>query len=182
MQNNTILKAIELGFNIENLDNEDTIQDLTKEVMDFLNDNLNQFETDHQECEVTSSGQSQRVSFGDYEAFGDIVDWSEYYFKDRQKIEHSKFVELLEDGTPVTTVLWCWSKDEETPEQYTYDIIFNDDNDSNNNGFKESLEYCQNYIITHNGSNHSYFEDYKGGTVQIVCNQTEEIVFETQVI
>lgn len=26
-----------------------------------------------------------------------------------------------------------------------------------------------------------YFEDYKGGTVQIVCNETEEVVYEEAV-
>jgi len=67
-------------------------------------------------------------------------------------------------------------------ELMTYDIIFNDDNNSNNMGFTESIEYCKNYINTHNGSNHSYFANYKGGTVQVRCQQTEEIVFETSIL
>ena len=59
----------------------------------------------------------------------------------------------------------------------TYDIFFDDDTNSNNMGFKESLQYCMNYIKTWNGSKHSYFEDYKGGIVRIICHETEEAVF-----
>ena len=37
-------------------------------------------------------------------------------------------------------------------------------------------------VITYfNESNHSYFADYKGGIVQIVCNETEEVVYEEEV-
>ena len=64
----------------------------------------------------------------------------------------------------------------------TFDIFFNDDNNCNNLGFKSSIEYCKDYIEMHNGSNHSYFEDYKGGTVSIVCNETQKVAFETEVI
>jgi hypothetical protein len=63
----------------------------------------------------------------------------------------------------------------------TYNIFFNDNENSNDLGFSQPLDYCKNYIGMHNGTNHSYFEDYKGGTVSIVCNETEETVFETEV-
>ena len=66
-------------------------------------------------------------------------------------------------------------------ESLTYNVFFNDNENSNDLGFKSDLEYCKNYIEMHNGSNHSYFEDYKNGTVSIVCNETEETVFETEV-
>ena len=42
----------------------------------------------------------------------------------------------------------------------TYDVYFNDSNDSNNKGFNESFEYCKNYIEAYNGTNESYFGDY----------------------
>lgn len=64
----------------------------------------------------------------------------------------------------------------------TYDIYFNKDQDANNKGFKESLEYCKKYIAMHNGTNYSYFADYVGGNVSIVCNETEETVFITEVL
>ena len=64
----------------------------------------------------------------------------------------------------------------------TYNVIFNDDNNSNDKGFEATLEYCKDYIQSFNGTNHSYFEDYKGGIVQVVCNETGEVVYEEEVI
>lgn len=64
---------------------------------------------------------------------------------------------------------------------YTYDIYFNDEYDSNNKGIAESLEYCKEYIRENNGTGHSYFADYKGGIVSIVCNETGETVYEEEV-
>lgn len=63
----------------------------------------------------------------------------------------------------------------------TYDVHFNDANDSNNKGFKESFEYCKDYIESYNGTNESYFADYKGGIVSIVCNETGEEVYSEEV-
>ena len=63
----------------------------------------------------------------------------------------------------------------------TYNVVFNDDNNSNDKGFENTLDYCKNYIATYNGTNESYFADYKGGIVQIVCNETEEVVYEEEV-
>ena len=39
----------------------------------------------------------------------------------------------------------------------TYDVHFNDSNDSNSKGFQLSIEECKNYINSHNGTNDSYF-------------------------
>lgn len=58
----------------------------------------------------------------------------------------------------------------------TYDIFFHDAEDSNNLGFRLSLKEAHDYIEMWNGTDHSYFPDYKGGVVQIVCNETEETV------
>ena len=63
----------------------------------------------------------------------------------------------------------------------TYDVVFNDSFSSDNKGFEESYEYCKDYIETWNGSDYSYFEDYKKGTVSIVCNETDENVFATKI-
>ena len=73
------------------------------------------------------------------------------------------------------------SKDITMKTNYTYDIYFNDEYDSNNKGMSESLEYCKEYIRQNNGTDHSYFADYKGGTVSIVCNETGETVYEEEV-
>lgn len=56
--------------------------------------------------------------------------------------------------------------------KFTYDVLFSDKENDNRKGFHETLEYCKNYIKQYNGTNHSYFADYKGGIVSIVCNET----------
>lgn len=63
----------------------------------------------------------------------------------------------------------------------TYDVHFNDNNDSNSKGFKLRFDDAKAYIESNNGTNNSYFEDYKGGMVLIVDNETSETVFETEV-
>lgn len=63
----------------------------------------------------------------------------------------------------------------------TYDIHFNDENNSNNKGFKQTFEYCKNYIEQSNGTGESYFESYKNGTASIVCNETSETVYEEEI-
>ncbi len=63
----------------------------------------------------------------------------------------------------------------------TYDVRFNDNNDSNSKEFKMTLEEAKSYIKTNNGTNNSYFANYKGGSVSIVCNENEEVVYEEEV-
>lgn len=60
-------------------------------------------------------------------------------------------------------------------------MVFQSDDSSNSKGFDSTFDYCKDYIRMYNGTNESYFEDYKGGTVQIVCNETEEVVYEEDV-
>ena len=61
----------------------------------------------------------------------------------------------------------------------TCDVHFNDANDSNNKGFNLSIEDCKSWIEANKGT--SCFTDYKGGTVSIVCNETDETVFEQEI-
>lgn len=63
----------------------------------------------------------------------------------------------------------------------TYDVVFNDSYNSDCKGFAESLEYCMSYIRQNNGTSESYFADYKGGTVRVVCNETRESVYEAEI-
>lgn len=65
--------------------------------------------------------------------------------------------------------------------EFTYDVVFNDETDSNNKGFQYSLEDAKGYIDSYNGTNESYFEDYKGGIASVVCNETGETVYEVQI-
>jgi len=69
-------------------------------------------------------------------------------------------------------------EDDDTVLTLTYDVHFNDGADSNNKGFSRTQEECQQYIADNNGTDNSYFKDYKGGTASVVCNETGEVVFE----
>lgn len=63
----------------------------------------------------------------------------------------------------------------------TYDVHFNDAAASNSKGFSASKQYCKNWIKAAEKTNDSYFADYPGGTVSIVCHQTGETVFEKKI-
>ncbi len=65
--------------------------------------------------------------------------------------------------------------------QLTYDVTFNDENDSDSKGFEATEKYCMDYIESWNGTNESYFADYKGGIVSVVCNETGDTIFSTDV-
>lgn len=60
----------------------------------------------------------------------------------------------------------------------TYDVHFNDANDSNSKGFtlsqEEAIEKANDMLLTRD----SYVEDYVGGTISVVCNETGETVWE----
>ena len=60
----------------------------------------------------------------------------------------------------------------------TYDIHFNDSENSNNLGWQVSYDECLDYIKRNNGTDESYFGDYQGGIVSIYCNETEEEVYQ----
>lgn len=66
-------------------------------------------------------------------------------------------------------------------EEKTFDVVFNDEIASDCKGFHESYEYCKRYIDQYNGTAESYFGDYKGGTVSIVCNETGEEVYSEEI-
>ena len=63
----------------------------------------------------------------------------------------------------------------------TYDVVFNDDQQSNSKGFRYSLKEAKSYVKTYNGSNESYFKSYRGGIVAIKCNEDGIFVFETKI-
>ena len=58
-----------------------------------------------------------------------------------------------------------------------FNVYFNDDDSSNSEGWSETYGYCKNYINATNGTNEGYFADYKGGTVSIYNEETEEDVY-----
>lgn len=68
-----------------------------------------------------------------------------------------------------------------TTEAKTYDVVFNSETSSDSKGFECSIDYCRQYIDFYNGTDESYFADYKGGIVSIVCNETGEEVYQTDI-
>lgn len=63
----------------------------------------------------------------------------------------------------------------------TYDVVFNDASDSNNMGFTSSYEACLSWIEANRNDGSTYFGDYKGGTVSIVCNETGEEAYSEEI-
>ena len=64
---------------------------------------------------------------------------------------------------------------------FTYNIHFNDSENSNDCGFAKSFTWCEDFIKQNNGTDKSYFPDYKGGVVSIVCNETGESIKEVTI-
>lgn len=66
----------------------------------------------------------------------------------------------------------------------TYDVHFNDSGNSNNKGFKESELFCREYIMNHNNGTEkgSYFSEYQGGIVSVVCNATGETIYSEDIV
>jgi len=64
-------------------------------------------------------------------------------------------------------------------EKESYDVVFNDSEKSDRKGF-DTYRYadCKEYIDSYNGTNESYFADYKGGVVSIVNNDGETLYEE----
>ena len=80
------------------------------------------------------------------------------------------------DGTSQDAI-WIANTCFELMGKEVYDVCFNDDFSSNNKGWNRTYGYCKNYIKDNNGTNNSYFADYKGGTVSIYNNEREEDVY-----
>lgn len=62
-----------------------------------------------------------------------------------------------------------------------FDVQFDDDGNTNSKGWNETYGYCKYYIENTNGTNESYFENYKGGTVSIINNETGETAYWEEV-
>ena len=91
------------------------------------------------------------------------------------KLNEEEFDDLYNELMDSDNEKASWDDD------FHYNVVFNDEYDSNDKGMAESLEYCKEYIRQNNGTDESYFADYKGGIVSIVCNETGETVYEEEV-
>ena len=121
---------------------------------------------------LADCGEPQIVDKNEYE---DLVDICDLYGFDLDDFTAVKFPRTSATGENMDMVILYYGED-----LYTYDVHFNNDTNSNNKGFSQSLEYCRGYIELYNGTDESYFADYKGGTVSIVCNETGETVYEEE--
>lgn len=94
------------------------------------------------------------------------------------KMSEDEFEELFHE-------LMNWENEKASwDDNLTYDVVFNNDCNSNNKGFSgegATYKYCRGYIESYNGTDESYFADYQGGIVSIVCNETGETVYEEEV-
>ncbi len=91
--------------------------------------------------------------------------------------------ELWENIEDIKDDIECPFSPDDIPRmmEFSYDVRFQDDFCSDSKGFAESSPFCSEYIKQNNGTDNSYFADYKGGVVQIVCNETDEVIYEERV-
>jgi hypothetical protein len=101
---------------------------------------------------------------------------NEYANYDLTKDEAENLKKEFEDYAKKHNLDWAAFEVEELP--FTYDVCFDDDTDSNSKGWEQTYDYCLSYIRMYNGTNESYFKDYKGGVVSIYCNETDEDVYQ----
>lgn len=92
-KNTIIAQAITLGFDFEQFTNDTTIEEMIAVMMDFFNENYEALPQIEDECEVTSNGRGQNVSYGDFVSSGQIVDFSNHWSDSPDtKVFHSDFV------------------------------------------------------------------------------------------
>lgn len=197
IKNTIIRQAIELGFDFEQFTNDTDLQEVNQTLIDFFNENSGKLPRLEDECEVTNNGRTQHVCYVDFWSDGEIIDFSNHWSKSPDtKIFHSDFVMEDNDGLMKNMHLYylvgeteynCpdgthYDPKEKTHILDTYNIMFNDSEHSNDKGFALDYESAFAYILRYNGTNESYFEDYKGGTVSIVNNYTGETVHSEIII
>ena len=61
------------------------------------------------------------------------------------------------------------------------DIVFNSEASSNAKGFSITFNEAKQYIEYNRETKNSYFADYKGGTVSIVCNETGIVLYSEKI-
>jgi len=112
---------------------------------------------------------------GEGKRFADIPLLHHYLLQVGKTVEMSQ-TQIITGAWELYKSIW------ESRVMFTFNVTFNDSENSNDMGFKKKLYlYCRKYIENNNGTDHQYFKDYKGGLVSIICNETGENVFEVEV-
>jgi len=109
MKTKTLLIALKLGFDFENSSFEDR-DELETEVIEFLSENIEKLPKLKDFCEVSQNGRLQNVNYGNFVSSGEILDYSSYYGKRKQRIYHSSFLHIEADGSAYEMKLYCFSK------------------------------------------------------------------------
>lgn len=65
---------------------------------------------------------------------------------------------------------------------HRFDVVFNDSENSDSKGFSSDFDFCMNYINRYNGTNESYFADYKNGSVSILDIDSGDLVYTVDVL
>lgn len=90
LKNSIVLQAINLGFDFESMESNQSLLDNLK---DFFYDNADKLQQVEHECEVIDNRGSQHVSFEDYWCDGEIVKKSDHWHLPADtKIFHSNFI------------------------------------------------------------------------------------------
>lgn len=63
----------------------------------------------------------------------------------------------------------------------TYDVVFNDSHSSDSKNIHGTIEECMIWIKNNRNDKSTYFGDYVGGTVSIICEQSGETVYEEEI-
>ncbi|MGR4860075.1 hypothetical protein ABLT32_13705 [Bacteroides pyogenes] len=63
----------------------------------------------------------------------------------------------------------------------TYDVVFNDSCSSNSKNIHGTEQECRDWIKKNRNDKSTYFGDYVGGTVSIICEQSGETVYEEEI-
>lgn len=123
IKNTIISQAIKLGFNFEQFTSDADLQEVSEALIYFFTENAEKLPRIEDECEVTSNGRSQHVSYGDFESDGQIVDFSDNWHKSPEtKVFHSDFVIEDTDGLMKNMHLYylVGETDYNAPEGYVY--------------------------------------------------------------
>lgn len=121
--NKIITQAVELGFDFEQFSGDADLKEIVDGMMDFFNENSEKLPQIEDECEVTSRGVSQNVSYGDYISSGSIVDFSENWHQSPDhKVFHSDFI-LIQEGVIKNMRLFYYvgETDSNAPDGYYFD-------------------------------------------------------------
>lgn len=122
IKNSIITQAISLGFDFEQFTNDADLQEVEQAIVEFFNENSEKLERIEDECEVTTNGRTQHVSYGDFWSDGEIVDFSSNWNKSPEtKVFHSDFV-MEQDGIIKNMNLYyiVGETDYNAPEGYYY--------------------------------------------------------------